>query len=73
MSTKPITADQVRDALLQRIDAYIAKTGRSDSTVGKAAVNDDKFVARIRAGGNFTVKMYQRVMDWLDEQDRVAA
>lgn len=71
MST--ITADAVRQTLLTRIDAFIATTGKSESFVGKEAVKDDRFVSRIRRGGNFTVETYQRVIDWLDEQSRAAA
>ncbi len=73
MSTSTITANQVRAALLQRIDGFLIKTGMSASTLGKSAVADDRFVKRIRDGGNFTVETYQKVMDWLDEQDRKAA
>lgn len=72
MSTSNITADQVRTALIARIDAYTSISGKSDSSVGKEAINDDKFVARIRKGGNFTLSTYQKVSDWLDAQ-RVAA
>lgn len=68
-----ITADQVRAALLARIDAFITASGRSASWVGKQAVQDDRFVSRIRSGGNFSLQIYQRVMDWLDEQERAAA
>lgn len=71
MST--ITAEAVRQTLLTRIDAFIALTGKSESFVGKEAVKDDRFVSRIRRGGNFTVETYQRVIDWLDEQSRAAA
>lgn len=73
MSTSTITANQVRAALLARIDGFIAKSGMSPSALGKAAVADDRFVSRIRSGGNFTVEMYQRVIDWLDAQERAAA
>lgn len=71
-TTKHITADNVRETLIQRIDAYKELTGKSDSFVGKEAVKDDRFVSRIRNGGNFTVKTYQQVIDWLEAQ-RVAA
>lgn len=73
MNTSTITATQVRAALLLRIDSFIASSGMSASALGKAAVNDDRFVNRIRSGGNFTVELYQRVIDWLDEQERRAA
>lgn len=72
MSTKHITADQVRASLIERIDAYKAASGKSDSAVGKEAMNDDKWVKRIRAGGSFNLATYQKVMDWLAAQ-RVAA
>lgn len=73
MSTSTITAEQVRAALLDRIDGYIARSGISASALGKAAVADDRFVKRIRDGGNFTVETYQRAMDWLDGQEKAAA
>lgn len=72
MSTEPITADDVRNALLARIDAYQSATGKSDSAVGKEAMKDDKWVKRIRAGGSFNLTTYQRVMDWLSEQGEAA-
>jgi hypothetical protein len=73
MSTSTITANQVRASLLARIDGFLAKSGMSASALGKAAVADDRFVRRIRDGGNFTVETYQRAIDWLDEQERRAA
>lgn len=68
MDTNTITAETVRDVLLGRIDAYRSATGKSDSAVGKEALNDDKFVKRIRLGGGFNVNTYQRMIDWLDAQ-----
>jgi hypothetical protein len=68
-----ITADQVRSALLQRIDAFLTTHGMSASAFGKEVVRDDRFVNRIRNGGNFTVKTYQQVIDWLDAAEREAA
>ena len=68
-----ITAEQVRAALIQRIDAFLKLSGMSASALGKEAVKDDRFVKRIRDGGNFTVDTYQKVMDWLDAQERAAA
>lgn len=73
MNTTSITAEAVRETLIQRIDAFIAATGKSDSFVGKEAVKDDRFVSRIRRGGNFTIETYQRVIDWLDGQQAAAA
>lgn len=72
MKTEPITADTVRNALLARIDEYQTATGKSDSAVGKDALNDDKWVKRIRAGASFNISTYQRVLDWLDAQEATA-
>lgn len=72
MNTHSITAETVRGALLARIDTYKSLTGKSDSAVGKDALNDDKFVKRIRDGGGFNVNTYQRMIDWLDAQQPAA-
>jgi hypothetical protein len=47
--------------LLADIDAFTAAFGMSESTFGRLAVNDGKFVARIRGGGNMTVPTMERV------------
>lgn len=67
------TTRQLRDTLLERIDAYKAATAASDAKIGTDAVKDHKIIARIRAGGGCTVKMYGRLMDWLEEQMKAAA
>jgi hypothetical protein len=72
MAKHSITAEQVRAHLLERIDAYQAKVPTTDAKLGTDAVGDHKVIARIRAGENFTLKMYQRLIDWLDSQ-QVAA
>lgn len=59
--------------MLSGVDRYRAATGKSDSFVGREAINDDKFIGRIRSGGNFTVETYQRVMNWLAAQSEDAA
>lgn len=61
-----ITADAVRQHLLTRVDAFCERTKNSASHVGEQAVRDSKFIANVRRGDNFTVKTYQRVIDWLD-------
>ena len=69
MLQNQITAETVRSALLARIDAYKLASGKSDSAIGKEALNDDKFVKRIREGSGFNVNTIQRVIDWIDAQD----
>lgn len=72
MRKKTITAEQVRTHLLERIDSYQAKFPVTDSKLGTEALGDHKVVDRIRRGENFTIKTYQRIIDWLDGQ-RAAA
>lgn len=72
MPKKQITADQVRGHLLDRVNAYQSKVSVSDAKIGTDAVGDHKILVRIRAGENFTIKTYQRLIDWLEAQ-RVAA
>jgi hypothetical protein len=42
------------------------------SAIGKAAISDDRFLARVVDGGNFTLDTYQRVIDWLDAAEAAA-
>jgi len=72
MLQNQITAETVRNALLARIDAYKLASGKSDSAIGKEALNDDKFVKRIRDGNGFNVNTLQKVIDWIDAQDTTA-
>lgn len=51
--------------LLSEIDDYCARVGVAESTFGRMAVNDGKFVARIRAGGGLTLATYDRVRAFL--------
>lgn len=64
-----ITSDAVRQHLLARSKAYVARTRTSFSYISQAAVQDSKFLANVERGNNFTVKTYQRVIDWLDENE----
>jgi hypothetical protein len=61
-----ITADAVRQNLISRARAFCQAKKTSFSAIGKAAISDDRFLARVDAGGNFTLDTYQRVIDWLD-------
>jgi hypothetical protein len=64
-----LTADHVRKHLLDRAKAYSSATKTSLSAISQAAVKDSKFLANVEKGDNFTLKTYQRVIDWLDEQE----
>lgn len=47
--------------LLTEIDAFIAKRGMAETTFGLLAVNDGKFVSRLRNKGNITFATADRV------------
>lgn len=64
-----ITADHIRDHLLARATAFSERTKMSFSAISKEAVADDRFLARARAGKNFTIETYQRVIDWIDARE----
>ena len=70
--TVTITADAVRQHLLMRAKAYCEARSCSFSHIGEEAIKDSKFLARVQAGENFTVKTYQRVIDWLDHHEVAA-
>jgi hypothetical protein len=68
-----ITAETVRRNLLARAAAFSEARKVSFSAISEAATKDSKFLARVQAGENFTIKSYQRVIDWLDQAEREAA
>lgn len=72
-STTEITADAVREHLLERARQFSADHGYSLSRIGDEAIKDSKFLPRVAAGENFTVKTYQRVIDWIDAKSKGAA
>lgn len=72
MSDVPnITETEIRAHVLNRAKAYAEATGRSLSSISEEAVRDSKFLANLERGSNFTVKTYQRVLDWLEEQEKL--
>ena len=53
--------------LLASITAYCGQTGVAESTFGRHAVNDGKFVSRLRDGARITPATLVRVNDYLTE------
>jgi len=51
--------------LLSEIDAFTSAAQIAPATFGTRAVNDGKFVDRIRAGGNLTVATIDRVRSYM--------
>lgn len=61
------TEEKIRRSLVERVDKYVVLTGTHRSSVGKAAVNDPAVVSRIERGRNFTIAVYTRLHEFLDE------
>jgi hypothetical protein len=54
--------------LLAEIEAFLRTRKIAATTFGKLAVNDGKFVGRMREGGNLTVKTIDRVREYIRTQ-----
>ncbi|MGQ4273432.1 hypothetical protein [Terrihabitans sp. B22-R8] len=54
----------LRAHLVELSARFAAATGMSDGMVGRRALNDSTFMARIAEGQNFTVKTYDRLVSW---------
>ena len=52
-------------SLLESIAAFCRNNGIAESTFGRRAVNDGKFVARLRDGARITPETLERVSDYL--------
>lgn len=51
--------------LLREIDAFVAERGIAETTFGRLAVNDGKFVSRLRNNGNITFATAERVRTFI--------
>lgn len=71
--SRDITAEAVRRNLLSRATAFSRAHNISFSRISEGATKDSKFLARVEAGENFTIKTYQRVIDWIAAAEREAA
>jgi hypothetical protein len=59
----------VQSDLLSEIEAFLAKRGSmAETTFGKLAVNDGKFVRRLRDGCNMTLATIDRVRLFISSQ-----
>lgn len=54
--------------LLTEIEAFLATREMAETTFGRHAVNDGKFVSRLRARANMTLATIDRAKDFIKEQ-----
>ncbi len=59
--------------LLADIDAFLREKEMAETTFGRHAVNDGKFVGRLRAGAGVTVATIDRVRAYLDAERQAQA
>ena len=57
-----------QDQLLAEIEAFLRCRRMNEHTFGRLAVNDGKFIARIRGGGGVTLRTASRVRKFMDDQ-----
>lgn len=62
-------AQQLAD-LLREVESFVARRGVSESYLGLLAVNDGKFVQRLRAGKNMTLATIDKVRTYMDLSSR---
>jgi hypothetical protein len=55
----------LRAELIQEIERFIVGRGISESTFGRLAVNDGKFVKRLRARQNVTLDRIDRAREYI--------
>jgi hypothetical protein len=55
-------------ALLDSISEFCRRTGMAESTFGRHAVNDGKFVARLRDGARITPETFERVNAYMTQR-----
>lgn len=53
------------ELLLAEIEAFLATRKIAETTFGRMAVNDGKFVGRLRAGKNLNVQTVTRVREFI--------
>ncbi len=53
-------------ALLKEITEYCRRNGVAESTFGRLAVNDGKFVGRLREGGRISTTTFERVCSFIN-------
>lgn len=61
------------EALLKEIDAFLREAEMAETTFGRHAVNDGKFVGRLREGAGVTVATVDRVRAYIEGQRQKAS
>jgi len=54
-----------QEQLLLEIETFLSSRQMAETTFGRMAVNDGKFVARLRRGGNMTISTVSKVRHFI--------
>jgi hypothetical protein len=61
-----------QEQLLAEIEAFLRNRRMAETTFGRVAVNDGKFVARLRLGGNMTLATVAKVRAYIKAAPPIA-
>lgn len=56
----------IQEDFLAEIDRFLAGAGMAETTFGRLAANDGKFVGRLRKGRTVTVAVLERTRAWME-------
>lgn len=60
---------ELRTRLFETAETVTAITGLSEQAIGQRAIKDNTFFKRVRErNAGFTVKTYDRLMDWMNAE-----
>jgi hypothetical protein len=59
--------DTLRAHILSLAAAFEQATGSSWRTIGKVAMNDNTFFVRIGRGDGFTIRTFDRILQWFSD------
>lgn len=64
---------ELRSRLFKTAERLSALTGITEQSIGQKAINDNTFFKRVRENGaGFTVKTYDRLMEWMENAEAEA-
>jgi hypothetical protein len=61
------------EKLLSEIEAFLTTHPVAETTFGRRAVNDGKFMGKLRDGANFTLATFARVRAYIRQQEKIEA
>lgn len=59
---------ELRSQLLEKAAAVCKARQITEETIGQKALKDNTFFKRMRGGAGFTVRTYDRLMSWMDDE-----